>query len=160
MKNKKNYISNKEFTELIKNYLNQKKENPSLPIPNEIGECFIRLVNNIANKPNFRYYRFLDDLKSQALYYCCLYIDRFDYTKSENAFSYFTQIIMNAFIQMINKEKQLAIDKFKYMKQFNEKLADKYDYNNFFNEADGDEINKKIINEELKEIKIDDSDNF
>ena len=63
------------------------------------------LVDRIAMKPNFSGYTYLDEMKSEALVNLCNVWDRFDQTKSDNPFSFFTMCVMNTFKQVLKVEK-------------------------------------------------------
>ena len=73
----------------------------------EIGRMVLLLVNRIATRPNFSGYTYIDEMKSIAVCHVWMAMKNFDPTKSNNAFSYFTTVVMNAFIYIINREKGL-----------------------------------------------------
>ena len=76
------------------------------PIPNYLGECFLKIATHLSYKPNFVNYMFREDMISDGIENCVQYIHNFDPEKSSNPFSYFTQIIHYAFIRRITKEKR------------------------------------------------------
>jgi hypothetical protein len=76
------------------------------PIPNYVGECFLKIATHLSYKPNFVNYMFREDMISDGIENCVQYIHNFDPEKSSNPFSYFTQIIHYAFIRRITKEKR------------------------------------------------------
>jgi DNA-directed RNA polymerase specialized sigma subunit len=73
-----------------------------------LGEIFINLVDNYATKSNFSGYSYLEEMKSRAIFFLLRYSKSFKPEKSDNAFAYCTQIVKNAFIQVIKKEKKHA----------------------------------------------------
>ena len=76
------------------------------PIPNYLGECFLKIATHLSYKPNFVNYMFRDDMISDGIENCVQYIHNFDPDKSKNPFAYFTQIIHYAFLRRIQKEKK------------------------------------------------------
>lgn len=125
----KEYIDNKKMTECVSEWIKaisvlpDRKTWPQMP--NYLGECFIKIVNNYGNKVNFRNYSYLDDMKSDALLTCIKYAHNFNPEKSNNAFAYFTQITHYCFLQVMSKEKHQQEIK---MKKINESSI--YNYNN------------------------------
>lgn len=113
-KRKKNYINNRDFFKALVQWKAKREENPSLPIPKYIGECFIKLVNNVAKQG---YHSHIDDMKAEALMLCCRYAHNFDPEESINAFAYFTRYVKNAFAYVHNNEKKQIDGKFQYIKQ-------------------------------------------
>jgi hypothetical protein len=124
---KNKYIDNKKFTEVMTEYVIKYKKaktaNTILPrIPEYGGECFILIAENFAKKPNFNNYSYLSDMVSESVENCVLYAHNFNPEISNNAFSYFTQYVYNAFIRRIDKEKkQMYI---KYQNYVNMNLED------------------------------------
>jgi len=119
------YVNNREFLEALVVYRNKVEEDflkrnerkPTQedrakhwigkpPIPNYIGECFLKIATHLSYKPNFVNYMFREDMISDGIENCVQYIHNFDPQKSSNPFSYFTQIIHYAFIRRITKEKR------------------------------------------------------
>jgi DNA-directed RNA polymerase specialized sigma subunit len=84
-------------------------------VPNYIGDCLFKIATHLARKPNFANYSFKEDMISDGVENCLLYIDNFDPEKSKNPFSYFTQIIYYAFLRRILKEKKHLYIKYKSM---------------------------------------------
>ena len=76
------------------------------PIPNYLGECFLKIATHLSYKPNFVNYMFREDMISDGIENCVQYIHNFDPEKSRNPFAYFTQIIHYAFLRRIQKEKK------------------------------------------------------
>jgi DNA-directed RNA polymerase specialized sigma subunit len=119
-KSDKNYLNNKEFTDAVTEWIleneGKKKEDWST-MSNYIGESLIKLTNNFGHKRNFSGYTYLDDMKSVALLTCIQYAHNFDPKKSQNAFAYFTQIILNAFRMSLNKEQLQRDIKYKFISE-------------------------------------------
>ena len=76
------------------------------PIPNYLGDCFLKIATHLSYKPNFVNYMFREDMISDGIENCVQYIHNFDPEKSSNPFAYFTQIIHYAFLRRIQKEKK------------------------------------------------------
>jgi DNA-directed RNA polymerase specialized sigma subunit len=99
--------------------ISNKGERPR--VPEYIGVCLFKIATHLARKPNFANYTFKEDMISDGVENCLLYIDNFDPQKSGNPFAYFTQIIYYAFLRRIQKEKKHMYVKYKNME--NEVIA-------------------------------------
>ena len=87
----------------------KKAEELGLPRPmisNYIGECFLKMANHLAFKPNFVNYMFKDDMVCDGIENCVQCVTNFNPEKSTNPFAYFTQVIYYAFLRRIQKEKK------------------------------------------------------
>jgi len=84
-------------------------------VPNYIGECIMKIAQHLSYKPNFINYTYKEEMISDGIENCLLYIDNFNPEKSSNPFAYFTQIIYYAFIRRIQKEKKQTYVKYKAM---------------------------------------------
>lgn len=125
-KAKKNphYVNNKEFHESLlvyKNkvdasYLKKYGKEPSReersthwegkpPIPDYLGDCFLKIATHLSYRPNFVNYMFREDMISDGIENCVQYIHNFDVNRT-NPFAYFTQIVYFAFLRRISKEKK------------------------------------------------------
>lgn len=117
---KNHYVNNEKFLEQMKEFREKvliAKEfgKPRPRVPEYIGECIFKIASHLARKPNFANYTFKDDMISDGVENCLLYIDNFDPEKSSNPFAYFTQIIYYAFLRRIQKEKKQLYVKYKSM---------------------------------------------
>ena len=125
-KAKKNphYVNNKEFHESLlvyKNkvdasYLEKFGKEPTRderathwqgkpPIPDYLGDCFLKIATHLSYRPNFVNYMFREDMISDGIENCVQYIHNFDVNRA-NPFAYFTQIVYFAFLRRISKEKK------------------------------------------------------
>jgi len=116
----KHYVNNEHFLEEMVVFREAVKEaeatNGERPrVPEYIGECLFKIATHLARKPNFANYTFKEDMVSDGIENCLLYIDNFDPEKSKNPFAYFTQIIYYAFLRRIQKEKKHLYIKYKSM---------------------------------------------
>ena len=116
----KHYVNNEHFLEEMIVFRAGVKEaeatNGERPrVPEYIGECLFKIATHLARKPNFAKYIFREDMVSDGIENCLLYIDNFDPEKSKNPFAYFTQIIYYAFLRRIQKEKKHLYIKYKSM---------------------------------------------
>jgi hypothetical protein len=105
------YVDNKEFLAAMveRRKLIAKAEAEGKPKPqvsHYIGECILKIATHLSYKPNFLNYSYRDEMISDGIENCLQYIDNFDPEKSNNPFSYFTQIIYYAFLRRIAKEKK------------------------------------------------------
>jgi len=124
----RDYINNRDFTNAVGEWVqsNKGKERKDWKqMPDYIGLCFMKLVDNISNKGNWRNYTYKDEMKSEAILTCIKYAGNFDITRTQNAFAYFTQIVHNSFLQILSKEKGFAELKNKAISE-----ANPYNYNN------------------------------
>lgn len=119
-KKPENYIDNKTFYSHLIEYQDACKaaeeageERPQ--VTNKIGECFYQIANRLATKPNFSGYMFKDEMIFDGIENACDAVLKFNPTKSQNPFAYFTQIIWYAFLRRIEREKkQLLVKKMYY----------------------------------------------
>lgn len=110
------YVDNKKlFQSLIKykKAVARRPNNPP-PIPEYIGECLLKIATRLSHKANFAQYTFRDDMISDAIENCLMYMHNFNPEKSSNPFAYFTQITHFAFIRRIEREKKQSYIKLKY----------------------------------------------
>jgi hypothetical protein len=102
------YVDNEKFLEDIVDYkkkIKYAKENmlEKPRVSEYIGKCIWLITENLARKPRFMNYSFIDEMKSDAIENCFLYFDNFNPDISKNPFAYFTQIIYYAFHRRISK---------------------------------------------------------
>jgi len=96
-KKAKGYLKNSELlNELI---LSNGKDK----LTKEALSMLIIMVNNISKKLSYKNLEDLNDVKQVALMKCLLYWKNFNPEKSNNPFSYFTQIIKNGFAEGFNQ---------------------------------------------------------
>lgn len=81
---------------------------PRPPITNTIASSIIRIANKLSNAYNFIGYSYKDEMIADGIAKCVEKIHLFNPVKSENVFSYATQIIFNAFINRIKIEQKQA----------------------------------------------------
>lgn len=114
------YIDNKKFyAEMVKwkeSVKEARESGDSIPPVSEyIGRCFLEIAENLSKKPNFMNYAFKDEMIGDGIENCLMYCENFDPDKSNNPFSYFTQIIYYAFLRRIQKEKKQNYIKYKFL---------------------------------------------
>lgn len=121
-KPRKNYINNPDFLQSLIDYKElcveaekQHKEKP--PIPNYIGECWMKIAEGLSHKYNFINYSYRDEMMADGIENCLMYFENFNPEKSKNPFAYFTQIIYYAFLRRIQKEKKQLYVKYKATEQ-------------------------------------------
>jgi hypothetical protein len=126
-KNKKSdhYIDNQKFFDVMRDWkilvdAADKCGTPHPPVTEYIGECFMKIAENLSRKPNFINYPYRDEMISDGIENCLLYAYNFNPLKSKNPFSYFTQIIYYAFLRRIQKEKKQAYIKLKQIEMSEE----------------------------------------
>ena len=100
----------------------------------------IMLVDQFAKSG----YTYLDDMKGSALVHLCDVALKFEESKSNNVFSYLTQVASNKFTATLNSEKTQRRIKSKLMQEigynptFNEQLEE--EFKNILYDDDGNEI--------------------
>lgn len=125
-KKKVHYVDNQKFLEEIVKYKasikeaqEQGKDKPR--VSEYLGKCIWLITENLARKPRFMNYSFIEEMKSDAIENCFLYFDNFDPDKSSNPFAYFTQITNYAFLRRISKEEK---NRYIIYKKFQESVLD------------------------------------
>ena len=73
---------------------------------NNLGKMIIKLAERYSTRGNVRGYTYNDEMRDQAILQLTQVILQFDESKSDNPFSYSTTICSNAFLRIINIEKQ------------------------------------------------------
>lgn len=130
------------------------------PIPNYIGECFVKIATKLSYRPNFIGYSFRDEMVSDGIENCLLYFRNYDASKSNNPFGYFTKIIWYAFLRRIAKEKRELAKKYKYIENIDitDIVTQEHDSGDFTNtfaeylksELDHVDIDKRIVSKQKK----------
>ena len=114
----RNYVNNADLLEALINYQKTCREAEDAGedrprVPDYIGTCIFQIATRLATKPNFSGYSYKEDMISDGIENCLLYINNFNPEKSQNPFAYFTQIIWYAFLRRIQKEKKQMYIRFK-----------------------------------------------
>lgn len=114
----RNYVNNKDLLDALIAYQKTCREAEDAGdgrprVPDYIGTCIYQIATRLATKPNFSGYSYKEDMISDGIENCLLYINNFNPEKSQNPFAYFTQIIWYAFLRRIQKEKKQMYIRFK-----------------------------------------------
>ena len=126
-KKKTNYIDNDLLFQEVKNYLKSLKDfkdqkmQDKPKIPEYIGQSILLIAERLASRPNFSNYSYRDEMVSDGIENCLLYMENFDPDKSNNPFAYFTQIIYYAYLRRIQKEKKQNFIKMKITQEMDNK---------------------------------------
>lgn len=102
--NDKLYAAFVEREKEVQQALAEGKEKP--PLSNYIGDCFIKIANNLARKYQFASYSYKEEMILDAILHCVKYADSFKTNTSTNPFSYFTQACYYQFLAKIKEEKE------------------------------------------------------
>jgi hypothetical protein len=145
------YINNNEFLQALVEYKRSIKEAeesglPKPRVPEYIGECILKITENIAKRPNFSGYTFKEDMIGDAIENCLLYLHNFDENASKNAFGYFSKIIWYAFLRRIDNESTETYVKFKSLEASPLFTDHKMESKKFIN------LNKSVLNENTVHI--------
>lgn len=119
---KNHYIDNEKFFEEMSEWISLVREaedggDEKPPVTEYIGKCFMDIAENLCKKGNFSKYPYKEEMVCDAIENCLMYAHNFDPEKSNNPFSYFTQIIYFAFLRRIEKEKKQMFIKYKLMEE-------------------------------------------
>jgi DNA-directed RNA polymerase specialized sigma24 family protein len=102
-------IDNEElFREVVKSKERLKK-NPDYPaeaITPRLAQMFVLMVNNYATAGNWSGYSYLEEMKGEALLGLSAKWHKFDETKGDNPFAYYTRIMFTRFVSQLGKEKR------------------------------------------------------
>ena len=118
IKKLKHYVDNVKFNQemtLWKKAIREAEDcdEKKPPVTEYIATCFLKIAEHLSYRPNFMNYPYRDDMVGDGIENCLSYAHNFDPEKSNNPFSYFTQIIYYAFLRRIEKEKKQAFIKYK-----------------------------------------------
>jgi hypothetical protein len=116
------YVDNQKFLAELKAYrvaaAKAKKLKQEAPQVSEyLGECFLKIATHLSYRPNFVNYTFREDMISDGVENCLVYMNNFDPAKSSNPFGYFTQIVFFAFVRRIMREKKHTYIKYRLINQ-------------------------------------------
>jgi len=111
MLKKRHYVDNKRLYDVLCDY--RKKEELALEndlekprVPEYVGECILLIARRLSMKSQFINYPYKEDMISDGVENCLIYLDNWDPSKSQYPFAYFTQIIYYAFLRRIQGEKK------------------------------------------------------
>lgn len=139
---KNNYVDNAKLIESLKEYKRLYDESPDNPprVPEYVGECILKIANNLAKRPNFYRYTFVDECIEDAIENAILYIHNFDPTnEKQNAFGYINHICWQAFVRRIWTEKTRLYVKYK--------LASRSSILDSIDEEEMKELDEDFVNE-------------
>lgn len=98
-KKKKNYINNADLLKELE------ISNTKGKMTDNLTRMLMMLTHRFAMKGRFANYTYNEDMQAFALFTIVRVWHKFDSTKSNNPFAYFTQTIKNAFFQYDNTER-------------------------------------------------------
>lgn len=98
-KKKTHYVKNADL------YAEVMKCQEAGKVSDTLANMYMLMARRYATKPNFASYSYIDEAISLASVNCCAGYMKFDGEKYSNAFAYFTSIIHNSFIAVLNSEK-------------------------------------------------------
>ena len=114
------FVENEEFLRLLKEYKETKNETSvqfdlkkNRETYNLIGVIFDNMAKKLLYSPKFINYTddWKNEMYSEAVYNCCRYINSFNTVTHNNPFAYFTQVMWNSFLQVLNKEKKIKFQR-------------------------------------------------
>lgn len=120
--NDSHYVDNREFLKSIVLYrrscFHAKRAGKGIPrVPEYIGECFLKIGTHLSFKPNFVNYTFREDMVSDGVENCLVYMHNFNPRKSKNPFGYFTSVIYYAFVRRIQRERRHTYLRYKLIEE-------------------------------------------
>jgi len=75
-------------------------------LTNKLVRQFMKLIERYAQRSNWRYYTYNDEMQGTALLNMSQMCLKFDESKSQNPFAYYTAVITNSFTRVLNTEKK------------------------------------------------------
>lgn len=152
-KPQRNYVNNSDFYDAVVKYQKLVKEaketGKSQPIiPNYIGECILKIAERLSTKPCFSNYSFKNEMISDGIINGIASVLKFDASRSNNAFSYFTTIIYNSFIGRINTEEK---SRYAVCKSLQNSLTNGSDYD-LFVDRDGRNVITKNLHDNVNDF--------
>jgi len=136
------YVSNKEFYEEMVLFLKARITDPELQIPDCLGSKIMKICTKLSYRPNFINYTYREEMVGDAIENCITYIGNFKPEKSNNPFSYFTQIAYFAYLRRIAKEKKVTKLKAKYVQ--NLPMMGEFFANSLMDSQDHDDITAQL----------------
>jgi hypothetical protein len=120
-KKERHYVDNDKFFDAMVERRkeidsNKSKGLPPPPVSEFIGECILKISQNLAKSYSFSQAHLRgisDELVSDAVINCLKYVDNFDQNITKNPFSYFTQISYYSFLRTIDGEEEEKAKKYK-----------------------------------------------
>lgn len=98
--------TNGEIIEVGRSHYKNGEFNPNGGnISNKLADMFMLLVEKYSQRPNWRGYTYVNEMKGQALLHLVYMGLKFNEHKSDNPFTYYTQTISNSFTRVLNEEK-------------------------------------------------------
>lgn len=105
------YVDNAALTKAVneynaRHYERMEKGLPKEKMPDVIGLAIMQIADAIGSRHNFRNYTYLDEMLGQARLQAVYSVTKFDGTKFDNAFGYFTLVIWRKMCQVIKDERE------------------------------------------------------
>lgn len=103
------YVDNKKLHQDLTDYKRRCAEaeaNRAEPpvIPDEIAQAMICIAEGLAQKPNFRFYSFADEMVGDAILDMTSYVRNYNPDKYSNPFAYLSQIAYFSFVHRLRRE--------------------------------------------------------
>ena len=98
-------IEKSYLTELVLEYKMSKVVNPQHPMPEELAEVILIIIDKMLGSGNWRNYTddWKEEMRGRAVEHVLRYTQNFDPVKSNDPYNYFAMVISNAFIQSWRK---------------------------------------------------------
>ena len=119
---KVHYVDNRKFLIALiqhrraRNHAKIRGVDPPL-VSEYIGECFLKIGTHLSFKPNFANYTYREDMVSDGVENCLVYMHNFNPRKSRNPFGYFTSVIYYAFVRRIQRERRHTYLRYKLIEE-------------------------------------------
>ena len=108
---KKHYVNNRELFDSLVIYRQKLElteaaglERPVMP--EEVSSAILRICTKLSRMHNFIGYSYRNDMISDAILQVTAKFHKFEPTKSENPFAYFSQIAWQSFVARIKEEQK------------------------------------------------------
>lgn len=147
---KKDYINNQEFYDLLKNAIPYFKQNKNWGIfDKKIGKFILLMMERIKNRSNFKNYKgyHWEYMQEKALINVFTYITKYD-LKRTNPFAYFTTVITNAYRTALREIKEKKVIELPHENSVLCELIDESEYE-VFDDNISDKIDRERHSERL-----------
>ena len=106
------FVNNELLMEEISKSKKRLEKNPDYPaqaLTPKLAEMLWLMVEGFSKSSNWANYTYLEELKGEALIGLCSKWHKFDETKFDNPFGYYTMIMHTRFLGQLKKEKKIQM---------------------------------------------------
>ena len=119
MNNKDFYLALVDYQGKVKICQEEDREIPQMS--KYIGQCIMKIAENLGSKYNFVGFSYKDEMISDAIFKMFESVPKYN-TEYSNPFAYFSQISWNVFLQRIKEEKKQQYIKHKHFDKLGDEI--------------------------------------